>query len=306
MALVSSRWHRPLHRSGSIYCDGATTLPAQTLPTAPPLQLLFFIAPAIGLSLVATGALNAAVLLFDKRTRREAWQMALASTYTNHIIVCGLGKVGYRVVGQLRSAGQEVVVIQRNPQNEFFDLTLGLGVPVIVGDARQADMLLQAGLLRAHSVSIVTNDDLTNLDIALTARELRPDVQIVMRVFNDALARKLASAFNIKTAFSTSALAAPTFAAAAINREVQNAIYVGGQFLVTQELKVTAGGVLDGQTVGAIEQDNDVSILYRRNAGGEDLRPKTEERLNAGDVIVLIGVLATLERLGQLNKATGS
>lgn len=273
----------------------------QPLPQQLALQIMFFLAPAVGLILVGRGALQAAVLLFDKRTRGEAWQMALASTYTNHIIVCGLGKVGYRVVIQLRSVGQEVVVVQRTADAEFVPLIRGLGVPVVIGDARQTEVLLSAGLMRAHSVSIVTNDDLTNLDIALTCREQRPGVPIVMRVFNDALARKLSSAFNIKAAFSTSALAAPTFAAAAIDRDISNAIYVGGKFLVTLEVTVMAGGALDNQAVGEIEQAHDVSILYRRNKGGEDLRPRTDERLKGGDLIVVIGLLEVLQRLQTLN-----
>ena len=71
-----------------------------------------------------------------------------------------------------------------------------------------------AGIAHARAVVCVINDDLTNLDVALTARQAHPDIRIVLRVFNDALTQKLQSAFNIKTAFSTSALDAPTFAAA--------------------------------------------------------------------------------------------
>lgn len=268
------------------------------------LQPFFFLVPAVALGLIASGALNAGLLLFNKRTRQEAWQMALASTYNNHIIVCGLGKVGYRMVGQLQAAGEEVVVIQRTKESEFYDIVAGGGVPVIIGDARQVEMLERAGLRRARSICVVTNDDLTNLDIALTAREIRPEMHIVMRVFNDALARKLSTAFNIKTAFSTSALAAPTFAAAAISREVRNAIYVGGQFLVTMELDVVATGVLDGKTVVEIEQSHNISVLFRQNKQGQDLRPRPEEILRPNDHIVLIGALETLQVLCARNVPT--
>ncbi len=301
------RWYRPGDTVPSLaqalyYALQQMVFEPLTLPTQLPLQMLFFVVPAIGLTLAARGGLSAAVLLFDKHTRREAWHMALASTYSDHIIVCGLGKVGYRMVGQLRGAGQEVVVVQRAPRSEFYDLVVGLGVPVITGDARQPETLLQAGLLRAHSICAVTGDDLTNLDMALTARELRPGMRIVMRVFNDALARKLGTAFNIKTAFSTSALAAPTFAAAAISRDVQNAIYVGGQFLVTQEVRVSKGGALDGRLVEDVEQSYDVSVLFRQNEQGNDLRPGSHEQLRVGDLIVVIGVLESLDRLATENE----
>ena len=276
----------------------------QPFPRNPWLQPLFFLAPAMGLALVARGALSAGLLIFDKRNRREAWQMALASTYRNHIIVCGLGKVGYRVVGQLLATGNEVVGVERgkdNQQSEFVELLIGQGVPVITGDARRLEILLAAGLQHARSVVCVINDDLTNLDIALTARERRPDVRIVLRVFSDTLAEKLQSAFNIKTAFSTSALAAPTFAAAALNRDVTNALYVGDKFLTTQEVCVASGGALDGRLVGTIEQAHDISVLYRRNERGEDLRPRGDYRLASGDIIVIIGTLTSLEQIALLN-----
>lgn len=274
----------------------------QPFPQASALQVLFFLAPAIGLGLVARGALSAGLLIFDKRNRREAWQMALASTYRDHIIVCGLGKVGYRVVGQLLATGNEVVGVERGQGSEFVELLRGQDVPIITGDARRMEVLQAAGLQHAHSVVCVINDDLTNLDIALTARQSRPDIRIVLRIFNDSLAEKLQSAFNIKTAFSTSALAAPTFAAAALNRDVTNALYVGGKFLTTQEVCVAAGGALDGRLVGTIEQTHDISVLYRRSQSGEDLRPRGDYRLASGDIIVIIGTLASLDQIAELNR----
>ena len=274
----------------------------QEFPQRGWLQILFFLAPAIGLALVGRGALSAGLLIFDKHNRREAWQMALASTYRDHIIVCGLGKVGYRVVGQLLATENEVVGVERNGESEFVELLLGQGVPVIAGDARRIEILDAAGLKYARSVVCVVNDDLTNLDIALTARQSRPDIRIVLRVFNEALSQKLQSAFNIRAAFSTSALAAPTFAAAAVNRDVTNALYVGGKFLTTQELIVAPGGALDSRLVGNIEQAHDISVLYRRNERGEDLRPSSDYRLSGGDVIVVIGTLASLDQINNLNQ----
>ena len=275
-------------------------------PTPPPqavwLQILFYIAPAISFILIARGALNMSLLLFDRRNRREAWQMALASTYRDHVIVCGLGKIGYRVVHQLRAAGAEVVVIESRSDGPFTDLILGEGVPVLIGDARQTELLEQAGIKYAQSVTVVTSDDLTNLDIALTARELCPELHIVMRVFNDALAGKLASAFNILTAFSTSALAAPTLAAAALGRNITHALYVAGKLLSTVELTVARDGILDGRLVQTIEDQHDVSVLYHRNRHGEDMRPRGDYRLTVDDTVVIIGQLPAITRIQELNK----
>jgi Trk K+ transport system NAD-binding subunit len=274
-------------------------------PVPPPraiwLQAIFYLAPALSLVLVARGALHIGLLVFDKRNRREAWQMALASTYRNHVIVCGLGKIGYRVVTQLLSNGTDVVVIDNRPDGPFSELMLGRDVPVLIGDARHPEVLQQAGIKYAQSVAVVTTDDLTNLDIALTARELRPELHIVMRVFNDSLCSKLSSAFNISTAFSTSALAAPTLAAAALGRNITNALYVAGKLLSTVEITVAHDGILDGRLVQTIEDQHDVSVLYYRNKSGEDLRPRGDYRLSTGDELVIIGPLPAISRIQELN-----
>jgi len=278
------------------------TLNPVPIPRAAWLQILFYLAPAINLLLLARGALNIGLLVFDKRNRREAWQMALASTYRNHVIVCGLGKIGYRVVNQLLANDTDVVVIDVRPDGPFNELMLGRDVPVLIGDARQPELLQQAGIKHAQSVAVVTSDDLTNLDIALTARELRPELHIVMRVFNDSLAGKLASAFNIRTALSTSALAAPTLAAAALGRGITNALYVAGKLLSTVELTIARDGILDGRLVQTVEDQHDVSVLYRRNRAGEDLRPRGDYRLAAGDALVIIGPLPAINRIQELNQ----
>ncbi|HEY1015236.1 MAG TPA: TrkA family potassium uptake protein [Herpetosiphonaceae bacterium] len=275
-------------------------------PEPPPrqlaMQLAFYLAPAVNLFLIGRGALNIGLFVFDKRNRREAWQMALASTYRDHIIVCGLGKIGFRVVNQLIGDGHEVVAIDSRQEGPFNELVQGRKVPVLIGDARQPELLEQAGVRRARSITVVTSDDLTNLDIALTARELRPELHIVMRVFNDSLGGKLASAFGIKTAFSTSALAAPTLAAAAVGKGITNALYVGGKLLSTVELTVARDGVLDNRLVRTIEDQRDVTILYWRNRDGEDLRPRGDFRLSAGDTIVIIGELAALSAIQEQNR----
>ena len=307
LGLLFWRFYQPageqLSLANALYLAFAQMLfQPQPFPQTGWLQVVFFLAPAIGLTLVARGALSAGLFIFDKRNRREAWQMALASTYRDHVIVCGLGKVGYRVVGQLLATGQDVVAIETTHGSEFAELLRSQDVPVISGDARRLEVLEAAGLQQCCSVVCVINDDLVNLDIALTARQGRPGIRLVLRVFNEALSQKLQSAFNIKAAFSTSALAAPTFAAAATNRDVTNALYVGGKLLTTQELTVAARGALDGRLVGTIEQEHDISVLYFRNDRGEDLRPRNDYRLAGGDVVVIIGTLASLAQIVQLNQ----
>ena len=62
------------------------------------LQILFFIIPILGLAAVADGLLRFGNALTNRQARGQKWQVAMAATYQNHVIVCGVGKVGYRVI----------------------------------------------------------------------------------------------------------------------------------------------------------------------------------------------------------------
>ena len=56
--------------------------------------------PILGLGVIAEGVIRFGVMLFNKQVRKGEWQVAVASTFRNHIVVCWLGRVGYRVVKQ--------------------------------------------------------------------------------------------------------------------------------------------------------------------------------------------------------------
>ncbi len=80
------------------------------------LQIFNFLMPIIGVSILAQGLADFGVLLFNRRARGKEWEMAIASTFKNHIILVGLGHLGYRVTSKLHEMSQDVVVIDFEPQ----------------------------------------------------------------------------------------------------------------------------------------------------------------------------------------------
>jgi voltage-gated potassium channel Kch len=104
------------------------------------------------------------------------------------IILCGLGRIGAKVLEFLRTAGLTVVVIDTRCTEDDPRLA---GVRVIRGDCRRPEILAQAGLDTARGVLILTSDDLVNVSTALTIRHLYPDVRIVLRMFNQNLISRL-------------------------------------------------------------------------------------------------------------------
>ena len=294
----SLTWGQALHAAVKlIFLE--TILP---FPKALVLQFLFIVTPLVGLAVVADGVLRFGVALFNRRERKEAWQVAIASTYRDHIVVCGLGKVGFRVVKELLRLGEEIVGIERNVEGPFLEEIRQMGVPVLLGDARQREMLEKAQVQDASAIVVCTQDDLTNLDIALDARELEPGIKVVLRMFDEQLAEKVRRGFGIHTAFSTSALAAPVFAAAATRAQIDHSFYVDEMLMNTARATVQADSALDGRTIIQVEKELDLTIVLHKKAASLDMHPSPEATLRAGDCIV---VFASLESLARLREMSG-
>ncbi|GAB4210565.1 MAG: NAD-binding protein [Roseiflexaceae bacterium] len=268
----------------------------ENLPADPIGQVLFFLIPLLGLALIFQSVLNFGRLLLDKGSRREAWQIALASTYRDHVIVCGLGRVSLRVVLQLLQSGYEVVVVELNPQSEFVDRVVALKVPVVIGDARELVALRQAGLMRARSLVSGISDDLQNIEVALAARQARPDIHVVLRVFNEDLDRNLERGLGTNSAFSASALGAPTFAAAAVSREVDVVLPIGHTLIGVSQLTIQSDSLVSG-FVRKIEESQTVRVLHHADSRGRPIPRGTMRHLTGGDQVTVLGTLQGLEEL---------
>jgi Trk K+ transport system NAD-binding subunit len=261
---------------------------------------LFFLVPVVGI--ITLGQLF--VRLGTTVLNREKWEMAKASTYSDHVIVCGLGRVGFRVCRWLLDLGEEVVVVDLDDEDSLYDQVRAWGAPIIVADARRPEILEQAGLHTASAIVPVTGDDLVNLGIATAARGLRPDMRVVLRTFDDALAANLQTGFDIHRAYSTSALAAPAFAAAAVHAPVDYAFSYEtehdgevSQALVTiTKFTIVEGCKLAGYTVDRIENEFGVNVIAVRSQGFE-VHPPGDRVLNVGEGFV---VSATPDGLDQL------
>ena len=93
--------------------------------------------------------------------------------YKKHIIICGLGNKGWYLL-DLNAKGErkKVVVIEENPDNPHLDFARKNGAYIIIGDACNKDLLIEARIYTSGKVYAVTNDDHTNINIAYICREL--------------------------------------------------------------------------------------------------------------------------------------
>jgi voltage-gated potassium channel len=109
--------------------------PSDNFPHSPLLQIFYFLLPVIGVITLAQGLADFGVVLFNRRARSKEWEMAVASTFTKHTILVGLGHLGYRVVEQLYAMQENVVVIELKPSAQMVSTVQAMKIPVIQDDA---------------------------------------------------------------------------------------------------------------------------------------------------------------------------
>lgn len=288
----------------AVYCTWALVFgePPEEFPTSPVLQALFFLVPLIGLVVIIEAIVDFALMLRDRRRNERSWCKVMAAALTNHIIVVGLGKLGYRIFRLLQRLGEPVVVIERNAGNQFLEELRREGTPLIIGDARREALLVEANAARAKSIILATNDDLANLETALDARQINPQIRVVLRLFDQNMADKIRAGFNMQIAMSQSAISAPTFVMAALEGSIVASMIVGDELIITQRWFVHRGGPLCGKTVAAVMSEFGVVVLERWPRGGTTaLMPPPDTRLDDGDKLLVQG---TFERLSRLRQQT--
>ena len=125
-----------------------------------------------------------------------------------HVVVCGLGRVGYHLVERLRAESYPVLVIEKNADSRFLAAVREIGVPVMIADATLATTLMDAAVDKAAAVASLVDDDLVNLEVGLNARAIHPKIRVILRIFDRETAEELKQRIHIHYAISTSAIAA--------------------------------------------------------------------------------------------------
>lgn len=212
---------------------------------------------------------------FEQRMTRRARRMH------DHVVVVGLGTVGYRVVQLLAELGVVAVAIEAEPDSRFID-SVGLHTPVLTGDGRLSENLERCGVPRARCIVACTDDDFVNLSACLEARGLNPGIRTVARVFDDAVAARLRVAFRVDTVLSSTTIAASAFVGAATDELAMRSVSLDDLELLA--FRFSPGATVDpatldewrgrGLRVLAVRRDGVVEPPTR--VLGDALRPSDE------------------------------
>ena len=224
--------------------------------------------------------------------------MTMAQSMSDHIVLVGMGRLGYRTYRLLKRLNQAVVVIERQADDQFLDVVRADGSPLLIADARRDTVLADANVANARSIICATNDDLTNLEVALDARRMNPKIRVVLRMFDQTMADKVREGFNIRTAMSQAALSAPTFAMAAMDASIANTFAVDDELIVMQRWVIRPDSPLHGRSVADLLNDYQFCTVRQQRASGVvRLFPPANVLFEAGDELVVQGSFAALVEL---------
>jgi voltage-gated potassium channel len=262
-------------------------IPEHPVPGEWYLLAFYYLMPAIAIYVIGRGAIDFVRVFFDRGERRRAWEEAVASTYRNHIIVLGMGHVGVRVVRVLADMHFDVVAIDWKIKPDAEEELSRLGVPVVVADGRQKATLEDAGLAVADALVVCSANDQLNLEVTLRARDLNPNIRIVVRAWDTQFADQLHRLLDVNAVLSSSDLSAPAFAGAAIGIEVAQSFEMHGTRYSTIRLVVAPGSRMAGQSIGDLQAAEHVDIVLHERNDDATVNPPRETVVQPGDGLVL-------------------
>ena len=170
------------------------------------------------------------------------------------ILVCGLGRTGYKIFSLLQKQGAAVVGISDRPM---------LDAPnIIVGDLRSPETLIKAGIQDAYMLLITNADDALNLAILTQARILNPKIRIINRLFNASLGDRLDRTLADHVTLSVAALAAPILAFAAQGNQAIGQLQLFGSVWPIQEEQIHESHPWHGKSLAELWEERSRMLIY--------------------------------------------
>jgi voltage-gated potassium channel len=232
------------------------------------------------------------------------WQRRMKkmiSTTSNHIIICGFGRIGHTICKELAESEIPCVVIDRDEHR--IAEALACGYMAVMGDTTDEQVLRDAGLQRARGIVCATSSDAENVFITLTAREINPGVMIASRANADTSARRMehAGASLVVSPFLTAGI---DLARAIIKPHLAELLRSSqrsdGDFALSEVL-IEPGSTLEGQTPRTYgQEEGSISfIAIKREGEGTIYRPGGQETFRPHDIIIAAGAPDALARMSK-------
>jgi voltage-gated potassium channel len=236
-------------------------------------------------------------------------------------IVCGFGRIGQVVAARLAASREPFVIVDRSA--EAVEMAHRRGYLAVAGDATDNTLLANLGLgHQASRILCLTHDDVSNVYITLTARQVSRAILIISRANKAESVRKLtqAGADHVVRPYEVVGHMAAEFIGQPVAFDALYDVVTRAKGIHLEPVRVASGSWLDARRVSDIDFAEQHLMLFgvirphaspavngheRYELSGAHFyfNPKPEFRLHAHDILMLIGHEASLsrfkERFGQ-------
>lgn len=220
----------------------------------------------------------------------------------NHIILCGFGRVGGQIASEFTRRNENFVIIEQD--EEMIEDARKQGFYVLEGNAAVDEVLEHAGIGKAKAIVSTLPDDADNVYLALTARQINPDLLIIARA-ETLLAKKKLRRAGADKVICPHELGGVQMAMATLRPNVVDflqlaSVVPGAERLGIEEITIKKGGILTGKSIieAAIKSKYDAIVVGLRKGSGQILfNPSGGTTMEDGDILIVLGENGNLERL---------
>ncbi len=258
------------------------------------------------LLLVATEVARSVLAGELRQLLGQARRSRMIDRLSGHEIVCGWGRMGRAVAEELERGGRPFVLVERAP--EKVRRLQELGANVVAGDATSEAVLRAAGIARARGLVACLNDDAHNVYTVLTARALNPALFIVARATEEGAEARIlqAGADRAVNPYHLGGMRlAHMLLKPAVVEFLDTSLGSSGNELQLEQVPVPAASAVAGRTLAELDLRRSTGIAVAAVRRGATLFPNPEAslRLEAGDVLVVLGTPPQLGRFESLMTA---
>ena len=221
----------------------------------------------------------------------------------DHYVVAGYGRVGQTVCEEFRKRKKQVVVIENN--DELAEHLKQSEKHYIIDDATQDETLERAGINHATALVSTLANEAHNVYLALSARQVNPNLYIIARADSKDAEKKLYRA-GANRVICPHELGGMRMALATIRPTLIDFMQIvqtgSGLELSIEEVNVRPGSKIAGVALkdSGIRSDLDLMVVGIKKEGSDMvINPPTDTIIDGGDTLIVIGMNQNLARLDE-------
>jgi voltage-gated potassium channel len=265
----------------------------------------FLIAFGVTMLLLAVGGMTQVVIeleltqYFGKRRTRK-----MIEKLQDHIIVCGFGRVGRGAAHELRRANVPFLIVDKS--EDRVEWAIRDGMLAVLADATDDETLRHAGVMRAKGLIATLQSDADNLFVILSAKALKPGLQVAARVNSEQSEKKmrLAGADHVFAPYDmTGNRMAQVMLKPHVFQFIDFTTKSMGLDVGIEQFGVTAASEFASKSLQETNIRRDLGVIVlaiRKSDGSMQFNPPAEAEIQAGDYLIVMGEPGNLRKLEQV------